>query len=51
VSHAGLPNVRVIISPTDFRRPAAVVNVQGPPWLGDLYGQIAIALRDFPVAR
>jgi hypothetical protein len=50
-SHAGLPNVRVIISPTDFRRPGAVVNVQGPPWLGDLYGQITLALRDFPAAR
>lgn len=50
-SHAGLPNVRVIISPTDFRRRRAVVNVQGPPWLGDLYGQITTALREFPASR
>lgn len=50
-SHAGLPNVRVIISPTDFRRRNAVVNVEGPPWVGDLYGQIAVALREFPAAR
>jgi murein L,D-transpeptidase YafK len=50
-SHAGLPNVRVIISPTDFRRAGSVVNVQGPPWLGDLYGKITLALREFPAAR
>lgn len=50
-SYAGLPNVRVIIAPTDFRRPGAVVNVEGPSWLGDLYGQITIALREFPSAR
>jgi hypothetical protein len=48
---AGMENLRVIIAPTDFRRPGAVVNVQGPAWLGDLYGQLTRALRDFPLAR
>ena len=50
-SHAGLPNIRVIIAPTDFRRPGAMVNVQGPPWLGDLCGRITTALREFPATR
>jgi hypothetical protein len=46
---AGLENLRVIISPTDFRRPGAVVNVEGPSWLAELYGQLARALREFPM--
>jgi murein L,D-transpeptidase YafK len=47
VAEAGMQNVAILISPTDFRRPGAVVNVQGPPWIGDLYGQLAVALRAF----
>lgn len=50
-SHAGLENIRVLISPTDFRRHQAPINVQGPPWLGDLYGGLTLALKEYPPMR
>jgi hypothetical protein len=46
---AGRENVQVLIAPTDFRRARTAINVEGPNWLGDLYGTLTVALRDFPV--
>jgi murein L,D-transpeptidase YafK len=45
---AGREHVSVLIAPTDFRRQGAVVNVPGPPWVGELYGQLTRDLSAFP---
>lgn len=47
---AGRENVTVLIAPTDFRLPQAAINVEGPSWLGDLYGTLARALGAFPAS-
>ncbi len=45
---AGRQNVDVVIAPTDFRASPAPPMVESPPWIGDLYGKISVALRDYP---
>ena len=45
---AGERNVRIIISPTDFRDPDSRVPNFLAPWLRDLYSGLRSALQDFP---
>lgn len=48
---AGPENVKVILSPVDFRsRPAPAPKAGSPPWLGELYAEIRAALQQFPIA-
>lgn len=48
---AGTQNVRILISPTDFRQPGAVADVAGPVWTTGLYARITHALTSYPAAR
>lgn len=44
---AGREQVRVVISPTDFRDPAAVAPTTGLPWTATLYATLSETLADF----
>ncbi|MEW5965251.1 MAG: L,D-transpeptidase family protein [Pseudomonadota bacterium] len=46
-AQTGLPNVKLVIAPTDFRRkkPASVAAAD-PPWLPKLYTEVASAMTD-----
>ena len=52
-AHVGAANLRVVVSPRDFRRAdlaaATAQAADGPPWLGALYASIAAALAEFPL--
>jgi L,D-transpeptidase catalytic domain len=43
-AYAGLPNVKIIIAPTDFRRGGVPTAPGGPAWLPRLYAEIADAM-------
>ncbi len=46
---AGMPNVKVVIAPVDFRRGATVPKAAKlPPWTPALYAQIRSAMRELP---
>ncbi len=48
-AHAGVENVRVLISPTDFRnQPPDGAPPPEPDWVAGLYNDLRTALRDFP---
>ena len=47
-ARTGLPNVRVILAPADFRAdPAAAGRLREPAWVGALYAEIRAALGAF----
>lgn len=47
-AHVGLSNIRLIIAPTDFRSNGApAVEPDHPPWLPQLYTEVATAMSDF----
>lgn len=48
-AQTGLPNVKVIIAPTDLRRNDGVPGVQAgqPAWLPRLYSEVAVAMADY----
>ncbi len=52
-SRVGVENVSVIISPMDLRRSeatTAIARIPGqPPWVADLYAELAHTLREFPL--
>ena len=44
----GLPNIKVIIAPTDFRRNGLPMVEPGQPgWLSKLYTEVASAMSEF----
>lgn len=44
----GLPNVKLVIAPTDFRRKKPAGGAPGdPPWLPKLYTEVASAMTEF----
>jgi hypothetical protein len=43
----GKENVRIVVSPTDFRKRRAP-DMSGPPWLPARYEQIRVALLEYP---
>jgi hypothetical protein len=45
---AGLERIRVVIAPTDLRRPPPVVSATAPPWTPVLYGLIRAELAQYP---
>ncbi len=45
---AGKENVRIVVSPTDFRKGHAAPDMSGPPWVATLYEQIRVALLEYP---
>jgi hypothetical protein len=47
-AEVGLPNIKLVIAPTDFRRDGLPAAVAGQPdWLPKLYTQVASAMADF----
>lgn len=51
VAETGHGKVKVIIAPNDLRRGRPVLHAEAPEWAArQLYGTVAAALRDFPVA-
>lgn len=50
-AQTGLPNVKLVIAPTDLRRDGAPVPTPGQPgWVPGLYGEIKTAMAEFPPA-
>lgn len=47
---AGYERIRVVIAPTDLRRPLSFVNASTPPWTPVLYGFIRAELEQYPRA-
>jgi hypothetical protein len=48
VANAGLPNIKLIIAPTDFRRNGLpTVDPSQPAWLPKLYIEVASAMSEF----
>ncbi|MDX2290453.1 MAG: L,D-transpeptidase family protein [Hyphomicrobiaceae bacterium] len=47
-AQVGLKNVKVVIAPTDFRRPGAMPVARGPHWLPQLYADLAGTMTAFP---
>jgi hypothetical protein len=50
VAETGHSRVTVIIAPNDLRTARPVMHAQAPAWVRQLYGTVAAALREFPVA-
>lgn len=49
---AGLPNITLILTSTDFRKPNATATMQdAPAWLNELYTRIRIELKQVPPAK
>lgn len=46
---AGTEHVRIIVAPTDFRREQAEPEVNGPPWLHQLYAKLRVELAHYPM--
>jgi hypothetical protein len=50
-AEVGLPNVKVVIAPSDFRRHGPLqVPADKPDWLPGLYTQVASAMTPFKAA-
>lgn len=48
----GLPNIKLIIAPNDFRAKAPVTQAADQPeWLPKLYADIALAMAEYPVPK
>ena len=48
----GLSHVQVIIAPNDLRKAKpATIQLAQPRWLTDLYNQITVALKEFPIKK
>lgn len=43
----GRKNVRMVIAPTDFRKPKKSIVATGPSWVPELYTEIASAMSEF----
>jgi hypothetical protein len=47
-AHTGLPNIKLVIAPTDFRRRhAPLYDPSQPVWLPKLYAEVQTAMADF----
>ena len=52
VAQTGLPNIKLIIAPTDFReRGIPSVEAGRPDWLPQLYSELASAMAEFKAPR
>lgn len=49
VAETGPSRVNVIIAPNDLRARGAIVHPEAPLWVGQLYREVEIALREFPL--